>query len=194
MSFKNSFLILCVRCVVHVGVRTCACGSPRSVSRVFSTALCPLPLEQGLLLSLKLSWRVSDSPRIFPSQPPTALGIHSRMHNHPRFLCGGAEDLNLDPQASAASTLTHQAISPVHEYFPRNTTVESPGEEKHLLNCMAPLPQKNDYLRYGNGMVSDNQQGPVGSSFLNTITTLLHHITDNRCKTYIPLTTPSYWI
>lgn len=154
----------------------------------------PSPLGTGSLTELETELAGQWLPRIFPSQPPTALGIHSRMHNHPRFLCGGAEDLNLDPQASAASTLTHQAISPVHEYFPRNTTVESPGEEKQLLNCMAPLPQKNDYLRYGNGMVSDNQQGPVGSSFLNTITTLLHHITDNRCKTYIPLTMPSYWI
>lgn len=88
------------------------------------------------------------NPQNLPISASYSAGV-SRMHKYPRFLCGGAEDLNLDPQASAASTLTHHAINPVpktfvteHEYFPGNITVESLREEKHLPNCMLPFHRK----------------------------------------------------
>lgn len=207
MSFINSSLILCVCtcCVVHVGVRTGVCTCPLYVEAQgvwhvsSSTALCPFALVQGSYWTWNWAGR-SVNPQNLPISASYSTGV-SRVHKYPRFLCGCAEDLNLDPQASAASTLTQHAINPVpktfvteHEYFPKNITLESLREEKHLPNCMLPLSQRNDYLRYGNDIVSDNQQGPIGSSFLNTITTPSPSYYQQQMQNLYSMNNALYWI
>lgn len=112
MHVWNSLVILVVVVYLCVGGQACVCikSRRRFVVSCFNT-VCLIPLRWGLSLNLELGQQLVSS-----SNPPISAlytaGVISMPWPHP-VLFMDATDANSCPHACTASTLTHQAISPV---------------------------------------------------------------------------------